>query len=685
MKELIEKRTKYAKHYDLGGGKRQAVITQHPQHFFNNGWQDINTNWLLESGFGQKVQQAEHHLRLYNDGKERLRFGFGNGVYVDYELPGALNVFTGEASKSGAWENTDLKYTVTPEGIKGEIILKDAGHPAEFSFPLRTVNCTPIVEGNALLFVSGVQVVGRIPAPYMVDAEGEIGPVALSYDGGKVTFTPDAEWLEGAAYPVTIDPTTTIQPDQTAGKDTALTTYSPDSNYGTNQYIYAGARSNLTSRLLIQFDLSSIPTGASISSTDLSLYCNNVEAASGKSLSAHKITTAWDESTATWNNQPSYDGTAIDTISVADVSAWYAWDITSLASGWHGGTITNYGAIIKAVNEADTASYKRFYSSDYTTDTSLRPKLVVEYTAPVNVTIDAVTASAIANAVIPSIAAQQNTSVSATTATATANAVISSITAQKNSYITGVTATATASAVISSVSAQQNITISAETATATATAIEALISAGISVEIEAVTATATAVMPEASITAVMNVIIEAETATATADMPTATILTPHDATIEAVTATATADMPISTITAQQNISITAAVAEAVAAALEPVITAQQNASVSAAVAQATAAAITPTVTAQMNAFINAAAAAAEASMPVPTITAQMNVTIQAVTAEATASMPIPGVYTPLGTIIVTITAKERRPSIEIIERTPSITVIERRPAVEVLL
>ena len=65
-----------------------------------------------------------------------------------------------------------------------------------------------------------------------------------------------------------------------------------------------------TSRSLLQFDLSQIPTGATINSAFLSLYgcpgSSNTQGSTGSNTCyLQRVTSAWDESTVTWNNQPS--------------------------------------------------------------------------------------------------------------------------------------------------------------------------------------------------------------------------------------------------------------------------------------------------------------------------------------------------------------------------------------------
>lgn len=52
----------------------------------------------------------------------------------------------------------------------------------------------------------------KVEAPHMTDAEGRYSTdIAVSLEGGggsyRVTYRPNDEWMQSAAYPVTIDPT----------------------------------------------------------------------------------------------------------------------------------------------------------------------------------------------------------------------------------------------------------------------------------------------------------------------------------------------------------------------------------------------------------------------------------------------------------------------------------------------
>lgn len=379
MQEIF--RTKFSKHFDTGQvdgqGRKvfQAHITMYPQHYQHPtlGWLDNVLEWEDELGFGNKVKQANHNLRIWN---KTLRVGFMSGVFVDYTLPNKTPGFSGrECLIPDAWANSDLKYTVTPEGVKGDIILKAPGHPSAFQFPVKATGCTPQLEGDWLYYYRNGEKVGRAHPPYTVDALGNRGEVALALDGDTIALVPDPIWLAGAVYPIVIDPTTTLQPDATAGKDTHVRADSPSYNFGNASELETMGDPSYIRRSLIEFTSGLPATGSTIALSDLTL--NDIQAAGTAIVDIHRTTQSWLEMGATWINQPAHNAGVEASLTVT-AGGFYTFNITSLTAGWVAGTYPNYGLLIKHNNENNPGVRHIFASSDYW-DTAARPKLVITY------------------------------------------------------------------------------------------------------------------------------------------------------------------------------------------------------------------------------------------------------------------------------------------------------------------
>lgn len=176
-----------------------------------------------------------------------------------------------------------------------------------------------------------------------------------------------------------------LQPNATEGKDNYLEELVPDVNRGSSINMIAEYVTE-NRRPIIRFNLSNLPVG-NIEDAEVFLYRHDGNGANDATVNVHRVNQSWTETGADWNT---YDGTNAwstaggdyapsieDTqVILAGTNGWYSWDITNLTKNWKNGTYQNYGMIF--VCDADS-QWQSFYSSDYTIDISLRPKLVVKY------------------------------------------------------------------------------------------------------------------------------------------------------------------------------------------------------------------------------------------------------------------------------------------------------------------
>lgn len=180
--------------------------------------------------------------------------------------------------------------------------------------------------------------------------------------------------------------TRTFQP---SAMDSWLNQRRPNTNYGSDSTMivrsYQTGAVGRNGRSVVQFDISQIPQGSTVSSATLSLYASAVPART-RTYYAHRITTSWDEGTVTWNTPWKTPGGdyAASPISATTPSTpdWMKWDVTKDVEAFIAGTYPNYGWLIKDDHEGDKPSYETtFYTKEEATET-LRPKLVVTFTAP---------------------------------------------------------------------------------------------------------------------------------------------------------------------------------------------------------------------------------------------------------------------------------------------------------------
>jgi len=63
------------------------------------------------------------------------------------------------------------------------------------------------------------------------------------------------------------------------------------------------------------------------------------------------------------------------------VNDFVYWQIDNLVRGWHDGSISNYGMLLRDNDESSNNGYVEFWSSDHNIGNQ-RPKLVISYYVP---------------------------------------------------------------------------------------------------------------------------------------------------------------------------------------------------------------------------------------------------------------------------------------------------------------
>ncbi|MEP6648249.1 MAG: DNRLRE domain-containing protein [Saprospiraceae bacterium] len=180
-----------------------------------------------------------------------------------------------------------------------------------------------------------------------------------------------------------------LQPGASDGKDSEVFSRQATSNYVSNilraeAWTFQGSPGVL--RSFFQFDLSSIPAGATIDSAYLYLYSPNApttEIHSGSNAAfLRRVTGDWQQSTITWNNQPSSSDVnqVLLPVSTAQFQDYGHINVRNLVTDMVHNPNSSFGFVF--FQEVETPLRRMsFCSSDYPDDTK-HPKLVVHYTPP---------------------------------------------------------------------------------------------------------------------------------------------------------------------------------------------------------------------------------------------------------------------------------------------------------------
>jgi len=209
--EIIEKRTKYSKTFDIGGNQKRLVVKNRPVHYQDEEgkYQDISTEIL-----NGKVDKCEYNIELLKD-KIGYRGIDPNGKKIELELVGVNYKIPKIEGNRATWEevepDTDFYIEFTPDVIKAKRVLKKA-----------TANKTAIFrslrEKGSLgkLINLGQDATGRntkievTEQPTGVTDEKLITQVFQDKVMKMNPETRKREWSSDVTYPVTIDPTSTF-------------------------------------------------------------------------------------------------------------------------------------------------------------------------------------------------------------------------------------------------------------------------------------------------------------------------------------------------------------------------------------------------------------------------------------------------------------------------------------------
>ena len=161
---------------------------------------------------------------------------------------------------------------------------------------------------------------------------------------------------------------------------------------------YVWPARNVANRGFLQWDLSSLPADARITTATLRLHYADEEGGGGDNALAISVAkvigTNLDPGTATWNSPDGVvawtggaDGGAKNlaasesTVVVDNTHGWVVWNVTGMVRDWVKAPWTNSGMALDP-DKAGTADSNRYFASREYPDPLLRPELVVTYLQP---------------------------------------------------------------------------------------------------------------------------------------------------------------------------------------------------------------------------------------------------------------------------------------------------------------
>jgi RHS repeat-associated protein len=418
QRELPERRTQKSVTYLNSDGSFTTSLYAQPVNYRDRQghWQPINSKLVPAEKPGYAYRNGANSFEALFKGKTGpgyLRLEVG-GIPLDVSLEGAAEstaaVDGNEIVYPKVLDGVGLRYALAPDGLKETLTLPDAGAPTRYSFTLKPPASAPlsakrlgngawafVVPGHAgPLFEIAPPRVDEAAA--VVDSRvrpGRRGPKsAVDLDvkrvEGKfvVQLSVDAKWLQapGRRFPVLLDPTIKIQPPQQTGN--FIGTCGSCTDMGSPLWI--GTSDTDSWRAAVQFDLSDLPPGATVSSATLGLWNDSTDCVptstftcgdNSHTINVHRMTKAWDTINTT-TNQLGWDATVLSSYTLAAhaASGWMSWDVKTTVQNWVSGAQPNYGLLLKRSTEPLDVGGPAPPGAD-AFDPTQSPKLDVTYTS----------------------------------------------------------------------------------------------------------------------------------------------------------------------------------------------------------------------------------------------------------------------------------------------------------------
>jgi hypothetical protein len=152
-----------------------------------------------------------------------------------------------------------------------------------------------------------------------------------------------------------------IQPNEAASKDTFVYSAIPSGlPFGNATYLGASLETSgvHTVNSMVQFDLTGVSLAAgetakfsiasrSKAATPFSSVASDPSATSPVTIDVYAVTSAWDEATVTYSNQPTVAASPFASFVVNGIGNVYSVDVTSLLASWLATPATNFGVEVR--------------------------------------------------------------------------------------------------------------------------------------------------------------------------------------------------------------------------------------------------------------------------------------------------------------------------------------------------
>lgn len=394
MEEIIEKRGRRSKTFNLGGKRRRVEIGSHSHTRKGGIWLPTDTAVEPETGLDAEVGMNFIARSRFENLDYDIRFGKNDPVWmkIKHTDSGKTVVFNPRGNNarpdhviqgnkilvSNAWDGIDMEIFVTDLGVKTNYIITSMAGQRVVEFAVR---------GDIRDFSVG--------APFYRKAEGGFVFPPKAFSAGVLSYD-----FRNVPIGTVIDPSVEIQEGYPTaagnGFDPVYTTTVrggtgfPYMEMGSNASLWGGGSGSAA--FVLRIPVTDVPASSVITSSTLTMTTDYVNG-TGNKAQLRRCLKNWVPDQTTWNNYATgnaWDTAGCrastdreDTVSATSetVSGVGSFDTTGAGmdadiQAWVDGT-TNNGWYITSDN---ASGQQEFLGPGFSTAAS-RPKLVVEYTA----------------------------------------------------------------------------------------------------------------------------------------------------------------------------------------------------------------------------------------------------------------------------------------------------------------
>jgi YD repeat-containing protein len=382
VRELPELRTANSDTFAQADGTRLLKISLHRLNYQVNGaWQPINDR--LEAG----ADGSSHPIASPTPVSFPASIGSGpvtvgpSGQQLSFALQGASAPSTVSGATStypGVMPGVNVAYATSSESVRETLTLASAAAPTTYKYDLTLssgLKASLSRSGGVDVRDAQGKLIYWLAAPTVSDSSSAqhlpwTAPVhyELSSDGSVLSLVLSKSWLQDPSrvFPVKIDPDVYFG----ATQDCSIVNQGLANTSICGSTLYVGDNSESpkeVARSLLQFDLTSIPKGSEILSSNLALWFATDTSSSPLELEAFALNPNGFTHEATWN---SYDGTNAWTNPGGDVlktqagtslvkdeykNGWIFIGFTPQLEQWVRDPSSNHGILLKAHDETTPA------------------------------------------------------------------------------------------------------------------------------------------------------------------------------------------------------------------------------------------------------------------------------------------------------------------------------------------